>query len=236
MKRRSSPSCRFESWSAVPGWTTRTLPVASSCSSIAPPRPCGSSASRRGRRPLLDRVDVPSADGAGRIAEEVRARLSARPRARRRAVDRLRGAAASRARRRGRSCSPRGDSHARPGRVPGTDPGTRPYQAGRGATRGWGGAGCPSRRPGGGAGGGVGGASVVAFEHGSTLAQPRAQVDSARWCLAVRSTALRSYGRTTRARARSAAPGGPGCPTASARGSRPGSAPARPPCPAAAAS
>ena len=39
MNRRSSSSCRFESWSAVPGWTTRTLPFASSCRSGASPSP-----------------------------------------------------------------------------------------------------------------------------------------------------------------------------------------------------
>ena len=42
MKRRSSSSCRFESWSAVPGWTTSTLPFASSCFSTAPSSPSGS--------------------------------------------------------------------------------------------------------------------------------------------------------------------------------------------------
>lgn len=40
-----------------------------------------------------------------------------------------------------------------------------------------------------GAGGGVGGASVVAFEHGPTLAQEPAPDDSADRCLEVRSTA-----------------------------------------------
>ena len=39
MNRRSSSSWRFESCSAVPGWTTSTLPDASSCSSTAPSSP-----------------------------------------------------------------------------------------------------------------------------------------------------------------------------------------------------
>ena len=113
-------------------------------------RPCGSSASRPGRRTPLP--------GSGRCAacrrrragsgRGSRATASSRPRARRRGAGRPRGAAASRAPRRGRSCSPSGDSHtgACSGRVSGTDPGTRPFRQGEGATRGWGGAGCPSRR------------------------------------------------------------------------------------------
>ena len=39
MKSRSSSSCRFESCSAVPGWTTSTLPRASSCRSGSSPSP-----------------------------------------------------------------------------------------------------------------------------------------------------------------------------------------------------
>ena len=39
MKRCSSSSCRFESCSAVPGWTTSTLPFASSCRSGSSPSP-----------------------------------------------------------------------------------------------------------------------------------------------------------------------------------------------------
>ena len=349
MNRRSSSSCRFESWSAVPGWTTSTLPLASSCCSGSSPL-----AHVDRQRPVhddehlfLNRVDVAPADGAGRVAEEVRARV------RHRVGELCRQAGIT-----GPSRPPlelvcvedrvahaviltqtpvqdvsQGQTlgHVRSGRERG--------RRGDGEALGARHTGSGGR----GAGGGVGGASVVAFVHGPTLAHRSALDDSARWCPQVRSTALRrrratiatcqrssaesasvrrcgrsstggrrrfhaaargrgrsgqdddladwrragrvervrrshleagrargearqhrpwatccradsirsescrhrrhtrcgpisGSGRTTRARARSAARGGSGSPTASARGSRPGSAPSRRPSPAAAAS
>ena len=76
MNRRSSSSCRFESCSAVPGWTTSTLPLLElvplglvALAHVDRERPVEDD-----EHLLLDRVDVAPADRARRIAEEVRAR------------------------------------------------------------------------------------------------------------------------------------------------------------------
>ncbi len=107
MNSLSSSSPRFESWSAVPGWTTRTLPWASSCRSGSSPSPMWivSVPSRTTKTSswigsMCRRPTAPGGSGRGS-----RESVSAPRRARRRGADRPRAAAASRGRPRGRSCS-----------------------------------------------------------------------------------------------------------------------------------
>ena len=259
MNTRSSSSCRFESCSAVPGLDDEDAALGKlvllrlvTLAHVDRQRP-----GQDDEHLFLDRVDVTAPDRSRRVAEEVRARLGQRTgQPGSRVAGRPADAAASRARPPGRSCSPAA-RFGTGGAVRVTCPRDSPWNmtvSGRERGRRGEGEGGGARHAGlkgegerGPAGGRRLAASVSPLIEcmAPTLWSLRGigcRTQSARRCLGgavkrnIITPATSGSGRTSRARARSAARGARGCRSASARGSRRGSAPSRPPCRAGAAS